>query len=97
MRKTDFYMFFFFVYFFVVESLLTLLQQDALISLIRRAQPVFLQCLSAKVDAGGFDVPALRTQLHSTHLVPALQLYRIGLTQNLHSAPTTVLNQNSIY
>ncbi|KAM9455976.1 unconventional myosin-XVIIIb [Clarias gariepinus] len=59
------------------------LQVDALISLIRRAQPVFLQCLSAKVDAGGFDVPALRTQLHSTHLVPALQLYRIGYPDHM--------------
>ncbi|TTK47635.1 Unconventional myosin-XVIIIb [Bagarius yarrelli] len=54
------------------------LQVDALINLIRRAQPVFLQCLNTKVDGGGFDVPALRTQLHSTHLLPALQLYRTG-------------------
>lgn len=62
---------------------ISLFQQDALINLIRRAQPIFLQCLSAKVDGGGFDVPALRTQLHSTHLLPALQLYRIGLTHSL--------------
>ncbi|KAK3521819.1 hypothetical protein QTP70_018550 [Hemibagrus guttatus] len=59
------------------------LQVDALINLIRRAQPVFLQCLSTKVDGGGFDVPALRTQLHSTHLLPALQLYRIGYPDHM--------------
>ncbi|KAF4082136.1 hypothetical protein AMELA_G00148240 [Ameiurus melas] len=59
------------------------LQVDALINLIRRAQPVFLQCLSAKVDGGGFDVPALRTQLHATHLLPALQLYRIGFPDHM--------------
>ncbi|MCJ8742359.1 hypothetical protein PDJAM_G00081270 [Pangasius djambal] len=59
------------------------LQADALINLIRRAQPVFLQCLSAKFDGGGFDVPALRTQLHSTHLLPALQLYRIGYPDHM--------------
>ncbi|XP_058268245.1 unconventional myosin-XVIIIb-like isoform X2 [Hemibagrus wyckioides] len=59
------------------------LQVDALINLIRRAQPVFLQCLRAKVDGGGFDVPALRTQLHSTHLLPALQLYRIGYPNHM--------------
>ncbi|KAL0183057.1 hypothetical protein M9458_022432, partial [Cirrhinus mrigala] len=52
------------------------LQADALVNLIRRARPVFLQCLSAKTDGCGFDVPALRVQLHSTHLLPALQLYR---------------------
>ncbi|XP_047660634.1 unconventional myosin-XVIIIb isoform X3 [Tachysurus fulvidraco] len=59
------------------------LQVDALINLIRRSQPVFLQCLSAKVDGGGFDVPSLRTQLHSTHLLPALQLYRIGYSDHM--------------
>ncbi|XP_053542662.1 unconventional myosin-XVIIIb isoform X2 [Ictalurus punctatus] len=59
------------------------LQVDALINLIRRAQPVFLQCLSAKVDGGGVDVPALRTQLHATHLLPALQLYRIGYPDHM--------------
>uniref|UniRef100_A0A8C1DR37 Myosin motor domain-containing protein n=1 Tax=Cyprinus carpio carpio TaxID=630221 RepID=A0A8C1DR37_CYPCA len=56
------------------------LQQDALVNLIRRARPVFLQCLSVKTDGCGFDVPALRVQLHSTHLLPALQLYRTGHT-----------------
>uniref|UniRef100_A0A8C2BHU1 Myosin motor domain-containing protein n=1 Tax=Cyprinus carpio TaxID=7962 RepID=A0A8C2BHU1_CYPCA len=59
------------------------LQQDALVNLIRRAKPVFLQCLSAKTDGCGFDVPALRVQLHSTHLLPALQLYRTGYPEHM--------------
>ncbi|KAL1266200.1 hypothetical protein QQF64_001875 [Cirrhinus molitorella] len=59
------------------------LQADALVNLIRRARPVFLQCLSAKTDGCGFDVPALRVQLHSTHLLPALQLYRTGYPEHL--------------
>uniref|UniRef100_A0A671LSV4 Unconventional myosin-XVIIIb-like n=1 Tax=Sinocyclocheilus anshuiensis TaxID=1608454 RepID=A0A671LSV4_9TELE len=59
------------------------LQADALLNLIRRAQPVFLQCLSAKTDGCGFDVPALRVQLHSTHLLPALQLYRTGYPEHM--------------
>ncbi|KAF7701100.1 unconventional myosin-XVIIIb-like isoform X2 [Silurus meridionalis] len=59
------------------------LQADALINLIRRAQPVFLQCLSAKVEGGSFDVPALRTQLQSTHLLPSLQLYRLGYPDHM--------------
>ncbi|XP_071401391.1 unconventional myosin-XVIIIb-like [Centroberyx affinis] len=54
------------------------LQADALLNLIRRARPVFLQCVNAKTDSGGFDVPALRVQLHSTQILPALQLYRTG-------------------
>lgn len=53
--------------------------QDALINLIRRARPVFLQCVSAKTDNGSFDIPALRVQLHSTQILSALQLYRIGM------------------
>ncbi|XP_036450276.1 unconventional myosin-XVIIIb-like isoform X2 [Colossoma macropomum] len=59
------------------------LQADALVNLIRRAQPVFLQCLSAKADGSSFDVPALRVQLHSTHLLPALQLYRTGYPEHM--------------
>uniref|UniRef100_A0A8C2H325 Myosin motor domain-containing protein n=1 Tax=Cyprinus carpio TaxID=7962 RepID=A0A8C2H325_CYPCA len=59
------------------------LQADALVNLIRRAKPVFLQCLSAKTDGCGFDVPALRVQLHSTHLLPALQLYRTGYPEHM--------------
>lgn len=54
------------------------LLQDALLNLIRRARPVFLQCVSAKSDSGSFDVPALRVQLHSTQILSALQLYRTG-------------------
>uniref|UniRef100_A0A3B4DM81 Myosin motor domain-containing protein n=1 Tax=Pygocentrus nattereri TaxID=42514 RepID=A0A3B4DM81_PYGNA len=60
------------------------LQADALVNLIRRAQPVFLQCLSAKADGGSFDVPVLRVQLHSTHLLPALQLYRTGYPEHMN-------------
>lgn len=52
--------------------------QDALVNLIRRARPVFLQCVSAKSSSGGLDVPALRVQLHSTQILSALQLYRTG-------------------
>lgn len=59
------------------------LQADALLSVIRRARPVFLQCLSVKTDGGGFDVPALRIQLHSTHLLPTLQLYRTGYPEHM--------------
>uniref|UniRef100_A0A8C7J383 Myosin motor domain-containing protein n=1 Tax=Oncorhynchus kisutch TaxID=8019 RepID=A0A8C7J383_ONCKI len=48
-------------------------------------RPVFLQCVGAKTDSGcgGFDVPALRIQLHSTHILPALQLYRTGVLKYL--------------
>uniref|UniRef100_A0AAZ3SFM8 Myosin motor domain-containing protein n=1 Tax=Oncorhynchus tshawytscha TaxID=74940 RepID=A0AAZ3SFM8_ONCTS len=61
------------------------LQADALLNLIRRARPVFLQCVGAKTDSGGggFDVPALRIQLHSTHILPALQLYRTGYPEHM--------------
>uniref|UniRef100_A0A674E9W9 Myosin XVIIIB n=1 Tax=Salmo trutta TaxID=8032 RepID=A0A674E9W9_SALTR len=61
------------------------LQADALLNLIRRARPVFLQCVGAKTDSGGggFNVPALRTQLHSTHILPALQLYRTGYPEHM--------------
>uniref|UniRef100_A0A3Q4GG27 Unconventional myosin-XVIIIb-like n=1 Tax=Neolamprologus brichardi TaxID=32507 RepID=A0A3Q4GG27_NEOBR len=59
------------------------LQADALINLIRRARPVFLQCVSAKSDNGSFDIPALRVQLHSTQILSALQLYRIGYSEHM--------------
>ncbi|XP_062870725.1 unconventional myosin-XVIIIb-like isoform X2 [Trichomycterus rosablanca] len=59
------------------------LQVDALVNLIRRAQPVFLECHSAKASSIGFDVPALRVQLHSTHLLSALQLYRTGYPDHM--------------
>ncbi|XP_026028449.1 unconventional myosin-XVIIIb isoform X2 [Astatotilapia calliptera] len=59
------------------------LQADALINLIRRARPVFLQCVSAKTDNGSFDIPALRVQLHSTQILSALQLYRIGYSEHM--------------
>ncbi|CAB1332540.1 unnamed protein product [Coregonus sp. 'balchen'] len=61
------------------------LQADALLNLIRRARPVFMQCVCAKTDSGsgGFDIPALRVQLHSTHILPALQLYRTGYPEHM--------------
>ncbi|XP_029921706.1 unconventional myosin-XVIIIb [Myripristis murdjan] len=59
------------------------LQADALVNLIRRARPVFLQCVNAKTDSGGFDIPALRVQLHSTQILPALQLYRTGYPEHM--------------
>lgn len=52
--------------------------QDALVNLIRRARPVFLQCVHAKTDSGSFDVPTLRVQLHSTQILSALQFHRTG-------------------
>ncbi|XP_072570134.1 unconventional myosin-XVIIIb isoform X2 [Paramormyrops kingsleyae] len=59
------------------------LQADALINLIRRANPTFLQCFSAKTDGGGFDVPSLRAQLTSTGVLPALQLHRTGYPDHM--------------
>uniref|UniRef100_A0A8C6MID4 Myosin motor domain-containing protein n=1 Tax=Nothobranchius furzeri TaxID=105023 RepID=A0A8C6MID4_NOTFU len=59
------------------------LQADALINLIRRTRPVFLQCLSSKADNGSFDVPAVRAQLQSTHILAALQLYRTGYPEHM--------------
>ncbi|KAL2099861.1 hypothetical protein ACEWY4_004255 [Coilia grayii] len=65
------------------HSIAVKLQADALVNLIRRARPVFLQCISAKVEAGGFDVPALRTQLRSTHILESLHLYRTGYPDHM--------------
>ncbi|KAF6726121.1 Unconventional myosin-XVIIIb, partial [Oryzias melastigma] len=59
------------------------LQADALENVIRRAAPVFLQGVSAKMDGGGFDVPALRVQLNSTQILSALQLYRTGFPDHM--------------
>ncbi|XP_070706302.1 unconventional myosin-XVIIIb-like [Pempheris klunzingeri] len=59
------------------------LQADALVNLIRRARPVFLQCVKAKVDNGSFDVPALRVQLQSTQILSALQLHRTGYSEHM--------------
>uniref|UniRef100_A0A3Q2CNT6 Myosin motor domain-containing protein n=1 Tax=Cyprinodon variegatus TaxID=28743 RepID=A0A3Q2CNT6_CYPVA len=59
------------------------LQADALVNLIRRARPVFLQCVDAKPNGGTFDVPALRAQLHSTQILSALQLYRTGYPEHM--------------
>ncbi|KAM9338480.1 unconventional myosin-XVIIIb isoform 2-T2 [Symphorus nematophorus] len=59
------------------------LQADALVNLIRRARPVFLQCVSAKADSGSFDIPALRVQLNSTQILSALQLHRTGYPEHM--------------
>ncbi|XP_028318915.1 unconventional myosin-XVIIIb isoform X1 [Gouania willdenowi] len=59
------------------------LQADALVNLIRRARPVFLQCVRSKSDGGSFDVPALRVQLRSTQILSALQLYRTGYPEHM--------------
>ncbi|XP_048876504.1 LOW QUALITY PROTEIN: unconventional myosin-XVIIIb-like [Brienomyrus brachyistius] len=60
------------------------LQADALINLIRRASPTFLQCFSAKTDGGGgLDVPPLRSQLTSAGVLPALQLHRTGYPDHM--------------
>lgn len=59
------------------------LQADALVNVIRRARPVFLQCVNAKSDGGSFDVPALRVQVHSTQILSALQLYRTGYPDHM--------------
>lgn len=47
-------------------------------NLIRRARPVFLQCVHTKADAGSFDVPGLRVQLQAAQILPALQFHRTG-------------------
>ncbi|KAM9307416.1 unconventional myosin-XVIIIb [Pholidichthys leucotaenia] len=59
------------------------LQADALVNLIRRARPVFLQCVSAKAENGSFNIPALRVQLHSTQILSGLQLYRAGYPEHM--------------
>ncbi|KAG7277808.1 hypothetical protein CRUP_026109, partial [Coryphaenoides rupestris] len=59
------------------------LQADALLNLIRRARPVFLQCVKAQTDAGGLDMRALRAQLQSTQILSALQLYRTGYPEHM--------------
>uniref|UniRef100_A0A4W5MI03 Uncharacterized protein n=1 Tax=Hucho hucho TaxID=62062 RepID=A0A4W5MI03_9TELE len=40
-------------------------------------------CLLRQPAVGDFDVPALRVQLHSTHILPALQLYRPGYSEHV--------------
>ncbi|XP_077944755.1 unconventional myosin-XVIIIb isoform X4 [Gasterosteus aculeatus] len=65
------------------QSIAVKLQADALVNLMRRARPVFLQCVSAKADGGSFDVAALRVQLHSTQILPALQLHRTGYPEHM--------------
>uniref|UniRef100_A0A3Q3GHY2 Myosin XVIIIB n=1 Tax=Kryptolebias marmoratus TaxID=37003 RepID=A0A3Q3GHY2_KRYMA len=60
------------------------LQADALVNLIRRVRPVFLQCVCARTtESGSFDIPALRAQLHSTQILSALQLFRTGYPEHM--------------
>ncbi|CAL9682431.1 unnamed protein product [Knipowitschia caucasica] len=59
------------------------LQADALVNIIRRARPVFLQCVSSRSEGSSLDVSALRVQLHSTQILSALQLYRTGFSDNM--------------
>lgn len=60
------------------SSFAAVVPKDALVNLIRRARPVFLQCVHAKSQAGGLDVPGLRAQLRSTQILSALQFHRRG-------------------
>ncbi|XP_054613332.1 unconventional myosin-XVIIIb-like isoform X2 [Dunckerocampus dactyliophorus] len=60
------------------------LQADALVNVIRRARPVFLQCVSTKMDASGaLKMATLRAQLRSMQTLPALQLYRTGYPDHM--------------
>uniref|UniRef100_A0A8C4DC35 Myosin motor domain-containing protein n=1 Tax=Dicentrarchus labrax TaxID=13489 RepID=A0A8C4DC35_DICLA len=70
--------------------------QDALVNLLRRARPVFLQCVIAKSDGGSFDVPALRVQLHSTQILSALQLHRTGQHSHCQEAHLCHTNTTSL-
>ncbi|XP_061553555.1 unconventional myosin-XVIIIb-like isoform X7 [Phycodurus eques] len=60
------------------------LQADALVNVIRRARPVFLQCVSAKTDAAGaFDVAELRAQLKAAQTLAMLRIYRAGYPDHM--------------
>ncbi|XP_069038059.1 unconventional myosin-XVIIIb isoform X2 [Lepisosteus oculatus] len=62
------------------------LQADALINLLRRSRPTFLHCMVPRGQGGArgtFDVPALRTQLRSTHTLHSLQLHRAGYPDHM--------------
>ncbi|XP_077479786.1 unconventional myosin-XVIIIb [Stigmatopora argus] len=60
------------------------LQADAMINVIRRARPIFLQCINAKTDGGGaFDVNQLRTQLRATQMLDAVRVYRAGYPDHM--------------
>lgn len=53
--------------------------QDALVNVMRRARPIFLQCFSGKTDASGaFDVVQLRAQLEAAQTLAMLRVYRTG-------------------
>ncbi|XP_077354527.1 unconventional myosin-XVIIIb isoform X4 [Festucalex cinctus] len=60
------------------------LQADALLNVMRRAKPVFLQCVSAKTDAAGaFHVAELRTQLKAAQTLATLRAYRAGYPDHM--------------
>ncbi|XP_077442138.1 unconventional myosin-XVIIIb [Vanacampus margaritifer] len=60
------------------------LQADALINVMRRARPVFLQCVSAKTDGdGAFNVAELRTQLKAAQTLAMLRAYRAGYPDHM--------------
>ncbi|XP_061656230.1 unconventional myosin-XVIIIb-like isoform X2 [Phyllopteryx taeniolatus] len=60
------------------------LQADALVNVIRRARPVFLQCVSAKTDAAGaFNVAELRAQLKAAQTLAMLRIYRAGYPDHM--------------
>ncbi|XP_061703740.1 unconventional myosin-XVIIIb-like isoform X3 [Syngnathoides biaculeatus] len=60
------------------------LQADALVNVIGRARPLFLECVSAKTDAAGaFHVPELRTQLKAAEALAALRIYRAGYPDHM--------------
>ncbi|XP_077354524.1 unconventional myosin-XVIIIb isoform X2 [Festucalex cinctus] len=65
------------------------LQADALLNVMRRAKPVFLQCVSAKTDAAGaFHVAELRTQLKAAQTLATLRAYRAGQRHARTRTPT---------
>ncbi|XP_057675064.1 unconventional myosin-XVIIIb-like isoform X1 [Corythoichthys intestinalis] len=60
------------------------LQADAMVNVIRRARPIFLQCVSAKMDgAGAFDINELRTQLKAAQTLAVLRAYRAGYPDHM--------------
>ncbi|XP_051906479.1 unconventional myosin-XVIIIb-like isoform X3 [Hippocampus zosterae] len=60
------------------------LQADALVNVMRRARPIFLQCFSGKTDASGaFDVVQLRAQLEAAQTLAMLRVYRTGYPDHM--------------
>ncbi|XP_037122211.1 LOW QUALITY PROTEIN: unconventional myosin-XVIIIb-like [Syngnathus acus] len=59
------------------------LQADALVNVLRRARPVFLQCMGAEADAGAFDTARLRAQLEAAQTLAVLRAYRTGYPDHM--------------